>query len=117
MIHPINMPADFQHGRPQSGTTIDLLTPFTTIGTRKTSISYTDDGRRIRDGQTISPRSPHSLWNDVLLRSFVRQVYQREDKDDNGSDSKKIPIKNVVTVEVQESPTNGDGGVKQSSHK
>jgi hypothetical protein len=75
------MPADFMRGAPPARRRLirershgEELFPQDPNRPRNATISYTDDGRRLRDGVPMSPRSPNALWTDFFLRSFVRRL-------------------------------------------
>uniref|UniRef100_A0A914UNS7 Transglutaminase N-terminal domain-containing protein n=1 Tax=Plectus sambesii TaxID=2011161 RepID=A0A914UNS7_9BILA len=89
MIHPINMPADFMRAPPARRRLIrersgDQVFSENDVR-RKATITYTEDGRRLRDGEPTSPRSPNALWNEFFLRSFVRKLYLDEDGKDSAA--------------------------------
>lgn len=88
MIHPINMPADFMRAPPARRRLIrersgpDELFAEDPNKPRKSTITYTEDGRRLRDGAPTSPRTPNALWTEFFLRSFVRRINFDGDKEE-----------------------------------
>ncbi|CAD5209043.1 unnamed protein product [Bursaphelenchus xylophilus] len=66
MIHPINIEADLLTANPRRPQLIELRA--------KPRITYSINGRRLRDGKPTTPNSPNALWANTFLRSFARRL-------------------------------------------
>ncbi|KAE9552381.1 hypothetical protein FO519_004394 [Halicephalobus sp. NKZ332] len=66
MIHPINLPEELLAANPTRPSLIELR--------RKPRITYTPDGRKMKDGIPTTPKSPSNLWESVFVRGFVHRM-------------------------------------------
>ncbi|CAD5206347.1 unnamed protein product [Bursaphelenchus okinawaensis] len=66
MIHPINIEADLLTANPKRPQLMELRT--------KPKITYSSNGRRLRDGKPTTPVTSSQLWANTFLRSFARRL-------------------------------------------
>uniref|UniRef100_A0AC34PYF7 Uncharacterized protein n=1 Tax=Panagrolaimus sp. JU765 TaxID=591449 RepID=A0AC34PYF7_9BILA len=66
MIHPINLPEELLAYNPTRPTLIELR--------KRPKITYTCDGRKMKDGIPTTPKSPNHLWESAFVRGFIHRM-------------------------------------------
>ncbi|KAL3993613.1 hypothetical protein ACH3XW_18285 [Acanthocheilonema viteae] len=49
-------------------------------GRNKSTVSYTDDGRRIINGKVVDGKEPHEMWCNLLINLFIKSIARRSDE-------------------------------------